>query len=609
MNDFPAGRVAPRLSRWAAPAFVALLTLAVFWPALHNGFLNWDDEANILTNPHYRGLGWANLRWMFTTLLGGHYQPLVWLTFAADYLVWGMNPFGYHLTNVLLHSANAALFCALASWFMARSAAPDGISPRFLAGLAALLFVVHPLRVESVAWVTERKDVLSGFFCLWAVHAYLKWHSDGSRSRAAWQGLCWGAFMMALLSKSMVMTLPVVFIILDFYPLRRLPREAGRWFSVDCRWVWLEKLPFLIPAFLIALVEYAGEQRLGSIFVENISAHCARVLFGLTFYLWKTIWPVHLCPLYESPVPFDAFAWPFLVSAVVAICLIAGLFLSYRRWPAVLTAWICYAVTVAPVLGFVSFGSQLAADRYSYLACLPWPILAASGLDWAWRRAKAWGRIIICLGTGLAITGLALSTWRQIGIWRDSETLWRYELSFHPDCAFARNNLGSALVGKGNLSESAEHVRQALRINPDYAEAHNNMGLVLAGEGKIEEAVAHYREALRLKPDMAGSHNNWGLALARQGRTEEAVAHYREALRLEPDLAVVHNDLGAALARLGRAEESAAQYREAVRLKPDYSEAHSNLGLALAEQGQCGGGDCAIPRGLEAQAGYGRGPQ
>lgn len=570
----------------AVAVLVVLATLLVFSGALRGGFLNWDDDTNILANPSFRGLGWANLRWMFTALLGGHYQPLVWLTFAADYLIWGLNPLGYHLTNVLLHAANAALVYALASWFIRRSAVPGGMSPRVLGGLAALLFAVHPLRAESVAWVTERKDVLSGFFCLWAVYAYLRRHGDGGASAKRWQPVCWGAFVMALLSKSMVMTLPAVFIIFDFYPLRRLPGEAGRWFGAGYHRIWLEKLPLLIPALLVALAEYAGERRLGAVFPESALAHCARAFFGLTFYLWKTIWPAHLCPLYELPVPFDAFAWPFLVSAAAVGCVAAGLLLSYRRWPAGAAAWACYAVTLAPVLGVVSFGSQLVADRYSYLACLPWPIMAASGFDWAWRRAKAWGRSLLCWGTGLAVAGLAGLTWRQVKPWHDSEVLWEYTISLRPRTSLAHNNLGMVLAGQGKVEEAVAHYREALNIRPDNEEAHNNLGVALSGQGRAAEAIVHYREALRLKPDAAETYNNLGLALAGQGQADEAIAQYREALRFDPDMAVAHDNLGNALLGQDRAEEAAAQYREALRLRPDYLEAHYNLGLVLARQGR-----------------------
>ncbi len=577
---------APRLSRWAAPAVVVLVTLAVFWPALRGGFLNWDDDVNILTNPHYRGLGWGNLRWMFTTMRNGPYQPLSWLSLAVDYLFWGMNPLGYHLTNVLLHAANAALFYAVALRFASRGAAPGGIPPRLTAALAALLFAIHPLRVESVAWVTERRDVLSGFFYLGAVYAYLRRHADENPSSQGWQALCWSSFAMALLSKGIVMTLPLVFIVLDVYPLRRLPGQMGQWFKATYRRVWLEKAAYLIPALIIALVAYVGQQRLGSLFVESAAAHCAKACFGLAFYLWKTVWPVDLCPLYESPIPFDPFAWPFLASTAAVALITAALVLARRRWPAGLTAGVCYAVTLAPVLGLVSFGSQLAADRYSYLACLPWPILAAGGGGWAWQRAKAWSRAILCLGAALALTGLAGLTWRQVGVWHDSQTFWEYTLRLRPRTSVAHTDLGNVLAAQGKTAEAAAHYREALRIRPDWAEAHTNLGLLLAGQGRLDEAVAQHREALRIKPDNAEAHNNLGLGLAGQGRVEEAVEHYRAALSIKPELAEAYNNLGNALVGPGRLADAAAQYRDALRINPDYAPAHNNLANVLAAQGQ-----------------------
>ena len=606
-----------------APALVALATFAVFSGALRNGFVNWDDNVNFLTNPHYRGLGWANLRWMFTTLHLGPYQPLSWLTCALDYLLWGMNPLGYHLTNVLLHAANAVMFYEVSLWFLSRApvlSTGPGLAPRVAAALAALLFALHPLRVESVAWITERRDVLSGFFYLWAAYAYLRQHESPGRSDRGWQVQCWAAFVLALLAKGIVITLPAVLLALDFYPLRRLPSEARRWFDASGRRVWLEKLPFLAPALLIALVGFIGQRHAQAVIAESSAAHAAKACYGLAFYLWKTIWPVGLCPMYESPLPLDPLAWPFLVSAAAVALITWRLFLYRRRWPAGLTAWVCYAVTLAPVLGLVPFGPQLAADRYSYLACLPWPLLAASCFTWAWPRAKAGGRAALGLAAAIALASLVGLTWRQVGFWRDSASLWSRVLAVRPRTEIAHVNLGIALAEQGKVEEAIAHYREALGIRPDHAEVHGDWGIALAGQGKVEEAIAHYREALRLKPLYAEACNNWANALKQAGRMEEAAAQYREALRLKPDfpearanLAMVlagqgkstvaiaqyrealrldpnnaraQANLGAALAGQGNMAEAVAHYREALRLKPGYAEAHNNLGQALAIQGQ-----------------------
>ena len=587
MKEVPAG-VPRRRAALIAPALVALATCAVFSGALRGGFLNWDDNFNFLTNPDYRGLGWANLRWMFTTLHQGPYQPLCWLTCAVDYLIWGMNPFGYHLTNVLFHAANAALFYEVALWFMSRSPAPSpaaGLSPRLAAAFAALLFAVHPLRVESVAWVTERKDVVSGFFCLWALLAYLRQHGGGSSSAKRWQAVCWSAFTLALLSRMLVVTLPAVFIILDVYPLRRLPGDVKRWFAAGYRRVWLEKLPFLVPLLPIALVGYVGQRQANTVFVESFAAHWAKALFRLGFFLWKTVWPVNLSP-FVSPVPFDPFAWPYLASAAAVGLITSAVVLSYRRWPAGLAAWTCYVMTMAPILGIVSFGVQLVADRYSYLACLPWPLLAASGLSWAWQRARSRGRAMLGLAAAMTLAALVVLTWNQVKVWHDSETLWRHTLAVRPDSWVAHLNLGCSLDEQGKMEAAISHYREALRIRPDYAEAQYNWGFDLYRQGKTEDAIAHFREALRIKPDYAEAHNNWANALKRSGRAEEAAEHYRAAVRIRPDFPEARANLALVLAGQGRTEEGVAQYQEALRSNPGDARAQANLGAALAVQGK-----------------------
>jgi tetratricopeptide (TPR) repeat protein len=576
-------------SSWAdalAPALIALATFIIFSGALRGGFLDWDDDIYLLANQHYRGLGWENLRWMFTTMLGGLYQPLCWLSFAFDHRLWGMDPFGYHLTNVLLHCANAVLFYGVALRLLPPAAAPrPGVGPgrpRLAAAVAALLFALHPLRVESVAWITERKDVLSGFFYLLTVYAYLRRHADQGPSARTWKAVSWAAFALALLAKGMVVTLPAALVILDIYPLRRLPGRVKAWFSREHRGVWLEKLPFLVPALLIALAGYAGLQRAGTVIVESAAAHGARAVFGLAFYLWKTLWPVHLCQ-YLSSGPIEPFAWPYLLSGAAVGLITLGVILSHRRWPALSAAWAYYAVTLTPVLGLVSFGVQSVADRYSYLSCLPWPLLAAAGLSLAWRRADVWGRRLLCLATTAVLTGLSGLTWGQVGVWRDSETFWKHTIALRPGTSLAHHKLGKALAGQGRTEEAIAQYREALRLKPDAATAHYDWAQALAGRGRTEEAVAQYREALRLKPE-AEIHHALGLTLAGQGRTGEAAAQYREALRLKPDYADVHFALANALLGQGRAGEALTHYRETLRLKPGHAPARNNLGLALAGQ-------------------------
>src|SRR5881396_482688 len=290
--------------RWLVPLLVVLCTLAAFLPTLQNHFVNWDDDKNFLDNPYYRGLAWTQLRWMWTTHLG-HYIPLTWMTFGLDYLLWGMNPLGYHLTNLLLHSANGVVFFFVVCRILAR--ALPGLSERghalaVSAGVAALVFAIHPLRVESVAWVTERRDVLSGLFYLVAILLYLRACEGMARGRG-WYWLSVAVFVCALLSKSMVVNLPIVLLILDVYPLRRLGGFVG-WWCGPARRVYVEKIPFVFlaaAASAVALMAQLSVHTVTSLAQLSVPGRLAVSAYGLSFYLWKTVAPMNLSPLYELP--------------------------------------------------------------------------------------------------------------------------------------------------------------------------------------------------------------------------------------------------------------------------------------------------------------------
>jgi len=632
---------------WLALAVLVLATLLVFWPTLHNGFISGDDDINILNNPDFRGFTWAHLKWMWTTSLMYHYRPLSWMCLGLVHRIWGLDPFGYHLTSVLLHIIAAVLFYAIARRLL-RSSIPDlseadGPALDASALLAALLFAVHPLRVESVAWASAQEYAVAGIFYLFSIDAYLRAHAAGQESsRSRWLAAALGSFILSLLSFPLAMALPIVFLILDAYPLRR--------FSEGIR-IWFEKIPLLIPILIIAAVDYRAHQHNMLVVAESLAAHCARIGFGLCFYIGKTFWPVHLSPMYEAPAPFDPSARLFISCMASAGLLTLGAIVGRRRWPAAAAAWAYYAVTLAPVLG-VSFGWLfLASDRYSYFSCLPWPIFAAAGFLQLWRRAGVWRKSILGLAAGAALAVLMISTWRLSHIWHDSESYNRYILSIEPRCAIAHNNLGLILSDQGKTAEAIAEYRQAIELNPEalgargnfgqvlgslytnlgkalfvqgrtaeavaayrkaleidpeVPEAHNNLGVALASQGQIKEAVAHYRQALKINPDYAQARSNLeavlggssrggeaasglvndGVALARQGRTEEAIALFRQALRVDPRSANAHIDLGVALAAQGKAQESIAEYRQALAIAPDSALAHNNLGFALAGQGR-----------------------
>src|SRR5437667_1836777 len=493
--------VAPSLSQrsasWLVPVLIALVTVTAFLPTLHNQFVSWDDDKNFLENPDYRGLAWTNLRWMWTTHLG-HYIPLTWMTLGLDYLLWGMNPLGYHLTSLLLHAANAVVFFFIVRRILTLALpAPSerGHALTASAGVAALVFAIHPLRVESVAWVTERRDVLSGLFYLLTILMYLRACEREERGR----GWYWGTvalFVGALLSKSMVVNLPVVLLILDVYPLRRLGGSLG-WWSEPARRIYVEKIPFVLlaaAASAIALMAQFSIHTVTSLAQLSVPGRLAVAAYGLSFYLWNTVAPVNLSPLYELPPAVNPWAPPFLLSYGLVLAITVLVLALRRRVPGLPAAWVTYIVVLLPVLGIFQSGSQIAADRYTYLAGLGWAILAGAGLLSCWHAT----RFLIPGCAVCLLVGLGLLTWNQVQVWHDSEKLWSHAAAIDPRSPVGQYSLGLALVRQGKLTEAIEHFKTALQIKPEYADAHTNVGAALADQGKLAEAIDYYREALQI---------------------------------------------------------------------------------------------------------------
>ncbi|MGH7770595.1 MAG: tetratricopeptide repeat protein [Candidatus Binatia bacterium] len=616
------------------PGFVVLLALAAFFPALWNGFVDWDDTKTLVENQNYRGLGWTQLRWMFSTFYMGHYQPLSWATFGWDYLLGGLEPFGYHLTSLLLHAANAAIFYFVTLHLLAVSqggpVSSGDVRLRFAAGFGALLFAVHPLRVESVAWATERRDVLSGLFFLLTIFFYFKAAaiSMETTARRRWLGAAMIVYLLSLLSKASGIVLPAVLLILDVYPLRRLGGGPGKWLGPAARRILLEKVPFVVLAAafgVTALLAQEGAGALKAVERYNVGSRLAQALYGLAFYLWKSVLPLGLSPLYELPVEFNPLDWPFLLSALVVLAISAVLYFFRRAWPAGLAVWIYYAVVLFPVLGTAQSGPQLVADRYSYLSCLGVAVLGAAALDYFWRDAAGGnargGKFIFAPAlAGAVVLVLGVLTWRQTQVWRDSESLWRHALAvgrasstvhynlayalqkrdrfpeavehyrkslqFNPLVADAHYYLADALTMQGSLREAMEHYNEAIKINPDFWGAHFNLAIVLERQGKVGEAIGHYRRAVDINPADVTAHNNLAVILARQGEFDDAFEHFRYSLKLDPAQSDVYLRLGNILARQGNLDEAARHYHEAIKIKPNFAEAHNNLGRTFAARGR-----------------------
>ena len=434
----------------AVSYLLVLAVFACFLPVLSNGFLLWDDDLNLTENPLYRGLGPAQLRWIVTTRVGGHYQPLTWLSFALDYTLWGMDPAGYHLTSLALHAVNTLLVYRL----VGRLIPWAGVGPR-LAG--ALLFGLHPLRVEAVAWATARRDVLGSLFYLLTLLTYLRYTAARDAGDPAWRWLAasLGCFALATLAKAQGVTLPIVLVVLDLYPLRRLARGVG------VGPLLVEKLPFVLLGLGAAATVWfgLGEARARTLAEYSLAQRVAQAAHGLVFYAWKTVVPLRLSPLYLLETTLDPWALRYVLSVLLVVAVTAALVVLRRRAPWALAAWACYAAVLAPVLGFAQTGPQIVADRYSYLACLPWVVLAAAGL------ARLRGPLPAVL-TAVALVGLGVLTFRQTHVWHDTITLWDQALRLDPTNHIASNNRGMARLAAGDVDGALADFTAALAASP-----------------------------------------------------------------------------------------------------------------------------------------------
>jgi Tfp pilus assembly protein PilF len=574
-------QTAPAARPWIAPLLVAVCTFVAFIPTLTNSWVTWDDDRNFLDNLQYRGLDASHLHWMWTTFHMGHYIPFSWMTLGLDYELWGMDARGYHLTNLLLHCVNAVLVYYIAKRILALAAPNEAREPGSLvvaSVFAALFFSIHPLRVESVAWATERRDVLSGCFFWAAALAYLRYAVNPDRERR-WYWATLGLYACAMLSKATSITLPALLLLLNVYPLRRLGGASG-WWTRDARRVYLEVLPvgvISLGAIPVTLIALAPPNQL------SFAAKIAVSAYSLAFYLWKTVLPFGLSPLYEMPVHVHPAEPRFIASYVAVIALVAGAWALWRRRPSVPMALLGFLAVVFPLLGIVQNGPQIAADRYTYHAAPALALLAGGAVLWLLERGR--GGLVRPLGA-VILLALGALTWRQTKVWHDPATLWTYVFEHDNNSSIAETALGTLLLKQEAYAEALPHLERATQLDPTYAEGHDNLGVALSHLGRVNEAIAHYRMAIHESPRNHESHNNLGVALASQGNLREAVAQYDTAIAIQPDYADAYTNLGNALLRLGQFEAAIARYREAVRLRPDLSGAHLNWGVALAQEGR-----------------------
>jgi tetratricopeptide (TPR) repeat protein len=568
-------------SRWRQSWMAALLFLAVagiFLPALRHDFITYDDPAYVTANAHVQGgLTWENVKWAFTSGEASNWHPLTWLSHMLDCDLFGLQPWGHHLTNVLLHAANALLLFVVlhrATCALWRSL------------LVAALFGLHPLHVESVAWIAERKDVLSTLFWMLTLWAYVLWveRREAGRPRAwVFYGLAFLALAAGLMAKPMLVTLPCVLLLLDFWPL-------GRWqgASVSRRcFLVVEKLPFFALSAVSSAITYLVQQRGGAVkTMEDFSwlGRAANALIAYCQYLGKCFWPTRLAVLYpnfgeQPPTGQVALAGAFLGAVTIAVVA------WRRRRPWLAVGWIWFLGTLVPVIGFVQVGGATMADRYSYVPLIGIFLLVVwAAADLTVRLPQR--RAVLGAMAGIVVLSCCVLTCRQLSLWQDSVTLFRHTVAVTENNWMAHANLSIA-YGKSarTATEAKEEFQQMVAIIADFAERHNRRGVaLLQTPGRLPEALAAFEKALRIKGDYAEAHNNRGQALAQlPGRLPDAISAFQSALRYQPDFPEAQFNLGNALAQIpARRNEAIAALRFAVWGRPEWAEAHNALADVMA---------------------------
>ncbi len=630
-RDSGASHVQSPYGPLAVCALLLLAVIVVFGQTAGHDFVNLDDNDYVYENRHVMdGLTGEGIVWAFReSHVAAHWHPLTWLSLMADAQV-VKPPEGppdrtrlaaeMHLVNLGLHAANAVILFLLLRGMTAAV---------WRSALAAALFAVHPLHVESVAWITERKDVLSGLFGLLALWAYA-WYAR--RPSVLRYLLVAAALSLGLMAKPMLVTWPLLFLLLDYWPLGRVEKggkgagEKGRKGDTDHlpnspspfppfspSLLIVEKIPLFLLAAASSAVTFLAQQSRGAISTLEavpISARFARAAVLYVAYLGKTLWPVNLAVVYPGR-PLEGYGPALGAGLLLAVVTAGVLWGAWRgkRWLAV--GWFWYLGTLVPTIGLVQVGLQVMADRFLYLPQIGLCVALVWGVGSRGEREK--GRKgespptrdpqggapgappfslspflprSLSLLSALLLACLMVCAWRQAGYWQNSETLWIRTLACTAQNPRAHNFLGTALAGRGEAVAAIAQYRKALEIQPDYVKAHNNLGAALAARGRVDEALAQYQNALELQPDDANAHNNLGNVMAGRGEVDEAIAQYRQALEIQPDYVDAHDNLGLALARRGDLEEAIAQYRQALAIQPDDVKTHNNYGAALAGRRQ-----------------------
>ena len=584
---------------------LSLMTVAVYGEVLQYEFVLWDDPGYVYKYPWVtQGLQRASILWALSATEMGLWHPLTWFSLMGDVSLFGLDPAGHHLMNLIFHVLSGCLLFFLLDRMTAA---------KWPSAFVAAVFLLHPVNVESVAWIAERKNVLSTFFWMFSMLAYLRYVERPGRLR---YGMVAISLAMGLLAKPMLVTLPFVFLLLDVWPLGRW-RFAAR---VGFPWVLIkEKIPLIFLSAIAAgmtIYTAAAVSVIAATELLPIPVRLANASISYLKYMEVMLWPRDLIIFYPHPVNW--FSVRIVMSLLVLLVVTAGVIYKCRDYPYLFTGWFWYLGTLVPVIGFIQVGAQAWADRYAYIPLIGLFIMAAWGIPDLLHRFP-YRRIILSLGTGLIICTLAWTTIGQLANWRNNFTLFGHAIQVSPQNYLAHDLLGVALMEQGRLTEAKEHFEAAIQAKVDFESPYGNLGLVMMRQGQTEkaihlletaisyspgradlqfslaeallkagrreEAVTAYRKAASLRPDWVQAQNNLGIALAEGEKDDDAAAAFKKAIALDPSHAGAHNNLGMILVRQGRSAEAIAEFREAVRLQPNYAHAHYQLAEALSEAG------------------------
>ncbi|MEE9543930.1 MAG: hypothetical protein V3V95_09150, partial [Thermodesulfobacteriota bacterium] len=490
-----------------AAFIIAALTFVIYLPSLGNDFVLWEDNLMVYDNPNIRSLDLAFIKWAFTAIVIASWYPLTHISFALDYAVWGLNPWGFHLTNTILHSLNTLLvFFLISGLVKAGSTDADSDNPGiklralFAGGVAALFFGLHPLRVESVAWVVERKDLLYAFFYLLSIVTYLRYAtSDSGRSRFYIISIL--LFAMSLASKSMAVTLPAILLILDYYPLRRFRiKDGGLW---RAKKVLAEKIPFFALTIIISIVTVWTHQKAGGLILHKTYPLATRVIMTVhsyIFYLYKMLLPLKLAPIYPAPANENIASFEYIGALALFILISAFCVISFKKSPLFSAAWLYFLVILSPTVGISQAGWYFAADRYTYLSSLGPMIVAVLGISLLFEKASKRGikALIVTFVLIISVIYASLSV-GQMAIWKDTITLWSYEIALYPDRSLtAHNNRAIAYYGEGRYAEAIEDLIRTIKIEPRLIDTYYNIARIYATTGEDEKAITAYKIAARM---------------------------------------------------------------------------------------------------------------